>query len=95
MAYALVFRVMLATDGGAANQMLGMIGMDPIDWLNDEGWARVALIAAITWRWTGYNMVIILAGLQAIPAEQYEAARIDGAGRWRIFTRSSFRSYAR
>ena len=87
VAYSLVFRVMLATDGGAANQMLGMIGLDPIDWLNSVGWSRVALIASITWRWTGYNMIIILAGLQAIPAEQYEAARIDGAGRWAVFSR--------
>lgn len=87
VAYSVVFRVMLATDGGAVNQMIGLVGMAPIDWLNNETWARVALIASITWRWTGYNMVIILAGLQAIPAELYEAARIDGAGRWAIFTK--------
>ncbi|WP_113719029.1 carbohydrate ABC transporter permease [Arthrobacter dokdonensis] len=87
VAYSLVFRVMLATDGGAVNQMLGMFGMSPVDWLNSEAWSRVALIASITWRWTGYNMVIILAGLQGIPAELYEAARIDGAGRWAIFAK--------
>ncbi|MET0854114.1 MAG: sugar ABC transporter permease [Microterricola sp.] len=87
VAYAVVFRVMLATDGGAINQMIGLVGIPPVDWLNNEVWARVALIGAITWRWTGYNMVIILAGLQAIPAELYEAARIDGAGRWQIFTK--------
>lgn len=87
VAYSLVFRVMLATDGGAVNQMLGMFGMSPVDWLNSEVWSRVALIASITWRWTGYNMIIILAGLQGIPAELYEAARIDGAGRWAIFTK--------
>ncbi|KHK96225.1 lactose ABC transporter permease [Microbacterium mangrovi] len=85
VAYAVVFRVMLATDGGAINQLLGLLGAAPVDWLNNEWWARVALIGAITWRWTGYNMVIILAGLQAIPAELYEAARIDGAGRWQTF----------
>jgi lactose/L-arabinose transport system permease protein len=85
VAYAVVFRVMLATDGGALNQLLGVFGVGPIDWLNNEWWARVALIGAITWRWTGYNMVIILAGLQAIPGELYEAARIDGAGRWQTF----------
>ena len=85
VAYAVVFRVMLATDGGAVNQLLALAGVAPIDWLNNEWWARVALIAAITWRWTGYNMVIILAGLQSIPAELYEAARIDGAGRWQVF----------
>lgn len=87
VAYAVVFRVMLATDGGAVNQLLAVLSVEPVDWLNNEWWARVALIAAITWRWTGYNMVIILAGLQSIPAELYEAARIDGAGRWQIFTR--------
>ncbi|MET3920968.1 sugar ABC transporter permease [Arthrobacter sp. UYEF20] len=87
VAYSLVFRIMLATDGGAVNQLLGMVGMAPVDWLNSEVWARVALIASIIWRWTGYNMIIILAGLQGIPAELYEAARIDGAGRWATFTK--------
>lgn len=85
VAYSLVFRVMLTTDGGAANQMLALFGLEPVDWLNNELWARIALIASITWRWTGYNMVIILAGLQSIPAELYEAARLDGAGRWVTF----------
>ncbi|WEG08129.1 sugar ABC transporter permease [Microbacterium horticulturae] len=85
VAYSVVFRVMMTTDGGALNQILGVFGAGPIDWLNNEWWARVAVIASITWRWTGYNMVIILAGLQAIPAELYEAARIDGAGRWQTF----------
>ena len=87
VAYSLVFKVMLATDGGAANQFIALFGLEPVDWLNSELWARVAVIASITWRWAGYNMIIILAGLQAIPAEQYEAARIDGAGRWAIFSK--------
>jgi lactose/L-arabinose transport system permease protein len=86
VAYSVVFRVMLATDGGLVNQVLAAVGVPPVDWLNNEVWAKVALIASITWRWTGYNMVIILAGLQAIPAEQYEAARVDGAGRWATFS---------
>jgi len=85
VAYAVVFRVLLATDGGAVNQMLGVIGIAPIDWLNSEWWARVSVIAAVTWRWTGYNMVIILAGLQSIPPELYEAAKVDGAGHWQTF----------
>lgn len=85
VAYAVVFRVLLATDGGAVNQMLGVLGVAPIDWLNNEWWARVSVIAAVTWRWTGYNMVIILAGLQSIPPELYEAAKVDGAGRWQTF----------
>ncbi|MGN6204540.1 carbohydrate ABC transporter permease [Humibacter sp.] len=87
VAYSVVFRVMLTTDGGAANQVLGLVGIPPIDWLNNPIWAMVAVIASITWRWTGYNMVIILAGMQSIPAELYEAAKLDGAGRWTTFTR--------
>ncbi|MGW4422922.1 carbohydrate ABC transporter permease [Streptosporangium sp. NPDC004631] len=76
VAYAVVFRVLLKTEGGAVNQILGV----EVDWLNDPFWARVALIASITWRWTGYNAIILLAGLQAVGREQYEAAAIDGAG---------------
>ncbi len=87
VAYSVVFRVLLATDGGAVNQIIGVFGMGPVDWLNSDLWVRVSIIASITWRWTGYNMVIILAGLQAIPQEQYEAARIDGAGRWALFSK--------
>ncbi|MEU1725796.1 sugar ABC transporter permease [Nonomuraea sp. NPDC005692] len=81
VAYAVVFRVLLRTDGGMVNQLLGA----EIAWLDDPAWARVALIASITWRWTGYNMIILLAGLQAIGKEQYEAASIDGAGPLRSF----------
>ncbi|MGC3995516.1 MAG: sugar ABC transporter permease [Propionicimonas sp.] len=87
VAYSMVFRVMLATDGGLVNQLLGVVGIPAVDWLNNELWAKVALIASITWRWTGYNMVIILAGLQAIPGEQYEAAKVDGAGWWATFSK--------
>lgn len=87
VAYSVVFRVMLATDGGLVNQLLGFVGIAPVDWLNNEVWAKVAVIASVTWRWTGYNMVIILAGLQGIPTEQYEAAKVDGAGRWATFSR--------
>lgn len=85
VAYSLVFRVMLQADGGVINQLIGVVGIPPIDWLNNPFWARVALIASITWRWTGYNMVLLLAGLQGIPREQYESAAMDGAGGWRTF----------
>lgn len=85
VAYSLVFRVMLQTDGGVINQLIGLFGVAPIDWLNNPFWARVALIASITWRWTGYNMVLLLAGLQGIPREQYESAAMDGATGWRTF----------
>jgi lactose/L-arabinose transport system permease protein len=85
VAYALVFRVLLTTNGGLVNQFLIAIGQSPIDWLNSPGWARVSVIAALTWRWTGYNMIIILAGLQAIPLEQFDSAALDGAKWWRTF----------
>jgi lactose/L-arabinose transport system permease protein len=86
VAYSVVFRVLLRTDNGVVNQALGIVGLGPIDWLNDPLWARVALIASVTWRWTGYNTIILLAGLQAIPRELYEAASVDGAA-----SRQSFR----
>lgn len=87
VAYSVVFRVLLKTDGGMVNQILGAAGLAEVDWLNSPGWARLALIGSITWRWTGYNAVILLAGLQAIGREQYEAAAIDGAGSVTTFTR--------
>jgi lactose/L-arabinose transport system permease protein len=85
VAYALVFRVLLTTNGGIVNQFLLALGQSPIDWLNSPGWSRVSVIAALTWRWTGYNMIIILAGLQAIPLEQFDSAALDGAKWWRTF----------
>lgn len=87
VAYSIVFRVLLKTDGGVVNQLLTSVGLGQVDWLNSPGWARIALIASVTWRWTGYNMIILLAGLQAIPQEMYEAAAIDGAGQVTTFIR--------
>ncbi|MFE0171167.1 carbohydrate ABC transporter permease [Streptomyces sp. NPDC059002] len=87
VAYAVVFQVLLKTDNGLANQALGALGMDPVDWLNDPTWARVSLVLTLTWRWTGYNAIILLAGLQAIGKEQYEAAALDGASAFTTYTR--------
>ncbi|MGW3089096.1 carbohydrate ABC transporter permease [Streptomyces sp. NPDC001108] len=87
VAYAVVFQVLLKTDGGLVNQILGGVGIGEIDWLNSPTWARISLILSLTWRWTGYNTVILLAGLQAIGKEQYEAAAIDGAGTLSTYAR--------
>jgi lactose/L-arabinose transport system permease protein len=87
VAYAVVFQVLLKTDGGLVNQILGAAGIGRVDWLNSPTWARVSLIASLTWRWTGYNAVILLAGLQSIGKEQYEAAAIDGATTFSTYTR--------
>ncbi|GAA3486813.1 sugar ABC transporter permease [Streptomyces cremeus] len=87
VAYAVVFQVLLKTDGGPANQFLSVFGLGPVDWLNDPAWARISLIASLTWRWAGYNAVILLAGLQAIGKEQYEAAALDGASAFATYRR--------
>ena len=67
------------------NFALGALGIGPIDWLGDPHWAMPAIILFAVWKNFGYNMIILLAGLQAIPGDLYEAARIDGASAWRQF----------
>jgi len=79
VAYALVFKLLLNTDYGMINHLLNLFGLSPVDWLHTTWGARFSIILAITWRWTGYNMVFYLAGLQNIDYSIYEAARIDGA----------------
>lgn len=79
VAYAMIFKLMLNTDYGMVNHFIGLFGIDKIDWLNTAWGARVSIILGITWRWTGYNMIIMIAGLQGIPTELYESAEIDGA----------------
>ncbi|HEY9423532.1 MAG TPA: sugar ABC transporter permease [Microterricola sp.] len=85
LAYAIVFRTLLNGDSTVLNQFLGFAGIEPINWLGDPFWARVSLIASVTWRWTGYNMVIFLAGLSAIDPSLKEAASIDGANAFQSF----------
>lgn len=79
VAYSALFRSMFET-GGVVNKALVSIHLidAPIDWLSDPFWAKVMIILAITWRWTGYNMIFYLAALQNIDQSIYEAARIDG-----------------
>lgn len=87
VAYSIVFRIILTTDGGLVNQILGVFHLGPVSWLDTAVWARVAIIASVIWRWTGYNMVILLAGLQGVPKDLYDAAAVDGATRWKTTTR--------
>lgn len=84
VAYSILFSIMLL-DTGIINQALSYLGIQPINWLGNSFWAKVSLILAMTWRWTGYNMVIYLAALQNIPHELYEAASLDGAGKAKQF----------
>lgn len=78
VAYSVLFKMMLAPDG-IINQFLTTIGLGAIPWLTDPFWARVTIIIAITWRWTGFNMIFYLSALQNVSNEVYEAAAIDGA----------------
>ncbi len=87
VAYALVFKLLLNYDYGFFNYFLGLFGVDPVNWLNTAIGAKASVIMAITWRWTGYNMVIMIAGLQAIPVSLYESAALDGANAWKQFWR--------
>ena len=86
VAYSLLFKSMFAVDGIINKALMAIHLIDsPIPWLLDTFWAKVVIIAAITWRWTGYNMVFYLAGLQNIDDSLYEAARMDGAGPIKTF----------
>ena len=85
VAVAVIWRYLFHTSYGLVNWMLGHLGIAPVDWLGDPHWAMPTIILLAVWKNFGYNMVIFLAGLQAIPQDLYEAARIDGATRWRQF----------
>lgn len=85
VAAAVIWRYLLHTRYGLINYGLGGLGIGPVDWLGDARWALPAIILMSIWKNFGYNMVIFVAGLQSIPEELYEAAELDGAGRWRRF----------
>lgn len=86
-AVAIVFGMLFQRDFGVFNWLLGFVGVDPIDWDAQRWSAWLAIASMVNWRWTGYNTLILLAGMQAIPKDLYEAAAIDGAGPWRQFWR--------
>jgi multiple sugar transport system permease protein len=85
VAIAVVWRFLLQPDTGLLNNLLRLVGIEGPNWLNDTRLALPSLIVMAAWRNLGFGMVIFLAGLQAIPQDLYEAARIDGAGRWSQF----------
>ena len=78
VSYSMIFKSLFAGDG-FVNVILTHIGMQPVDWFQNAWAARCVIIIALIWRWTGYNMVFYLSGLQNIDSSIYEAARIDGA----------------
>ena len=86
VAYSIIFKSLFATDG-FVNALLMQINIisEPITWITHPIWAKALIIIAITWRWTGYNMIFYLAGMQAIDDSIYEAADIDGANAFTKF----------
>ena len=85
VAVAVIWRYLFNTKYGLANYALDGLGIHPVDWLGDPRWAMPTIILFAVWKNFGYNMIIFLAALQAIPADLYEAARIDGASPLRQF----------
>ena len=86
VAYSILFKSMFGADGIVNSTLLAInLIAEPISWLRDPLWSKVTVILAITWRWTGYNMIFYLAGLQNINPNIYEAAEIDGASKVRQF----------
>lgn len=85
VAVAVIWRYLLHTRYGLINQSFEAIGLAPIDWLGDPHWSMPAIILFAAWKNFGYNMIILLAALQAVPRELYESARVDGAHAWRQF----------
>jgi lactose/L-arabinose transport system permease protein len=88
VSYSLVFRTLFANNGFINTFLMDLGLMDsPFNWLGHTWSARMILIIALTWRWTGYNMVFYLAALQNLDYATFEAARIDGAGSFQLMTR--------
>ena len=88
VAYSIIMKSIFASDG-LVNKFLMAINIisGPIEWVTHPIWAKILIIIAITWRWTGYNMIFYLSGLQNIDPAVYEAASIDGASTFKKFTK--------
>ncbi len=87
VAMAIVFGSVFSDGFGLVNAALRALGADQVGWLSTYWGVKVTIAVMVIWRWTGYNAIIYLAGLQSIPTELYDAAKVDGANTWQIFTR--------
>jgi lactose/L-arabinose transport system permease protein len=86
VAYSIIFRMLFQVDGLVNQGLMALhIINSPISWLTSAFWAKVTIIIALCWRWTGYNMMFYISGLQNIPSTTLEAARIDGANKFQEF----------
>ncbi|MCC3272558.1 sugar ABC transporter permease [Arthrobacter zhangbolii] len=85
VAVGLIFNRLFADDSGTINALLLAVGLDPVGWHSNQLASHAAIATMVNFRWTGYNALIFLAAMQAVPRDMYEAAIIDGASRWRQF----------
>src|SRR5207302_6288120 len=85
VAVALVLGQLFGRDYGIVNWVLGRFGIAPVSWQSSVWSSHLAVAVMVIWRWTGYNALIYLAAMQAVPRELYDAAALDGASRWRMF----------
>lgn len=86
VAMAIVFGSVFSDSFGLINSALTALGREPVAWLSSYWGIKVTIATLLVWRWTGYNAILYLAGLQAIPTELYDAARVDGASARQVFT---------
>ncbi|HEU5486970.1 MAG TPA: sugar ABC transporter permease, partial [Microlunatus sp.] len=86
VAMTIVFGSVFSDSFGLVNSALTALGAEPVAWLSTDWGIKITIAVMVIWRFTGYNAIIYLAGLQSIPTELYDAARVDGASSWRIFT---------
>ncbi|WP_340561343.1 carbohydrate ABC transporter permease [Streptomyces sp. GSL17-111] len=84
-AATLVFVMLYGRDYGMINWALSFVGIDAVDWQNGTWTSQFAISTIVIWRWTGYNTLIYLAAMQAVPKDLYESAALDGASRWQQF----------
>lgn len=82
-AVTIIFSQIFSRDFGVVNWLLGLVGIEQINWQAGDWTSKIAIAAMVIWRWTGYNALIYLGAMQAIPKDHYEAAAMDGAGTWR------------
>jgi cellobiose transport system permease protein len=85
VAVALVFNQLFGRDQGLVNWLLAGLGAEAVDWRAHAWSAHLGVAVMVIWRWAGYNALLYLAAMQAVPRELHEAAELDGASRWRAF----------